>query len=294
VKFWICIPVHNRVNLTVKCLESLSKQRYRDFSTVICDDGSTDGTADIIAERFPDTILIKGEGNLWWTGATNRCVRYVLAHAVHPSDCIITLNNDLELPEDYLSSLSDAARRYPRSIIASVAYDIKTRRVVSVGYRQSWLTTKSKPVDPSKDYLPNDSAVVRVTHAAGRGTLIPLPIFQEIGLFDEKHLPHYGADYDFTHRARRAGHDVLVCLNARLFSHVDQTGLTKIRESFSLKNMYKYLTDRKSPANLKSRMWFALNNCPRPLIVSYLFLDILFVVGSYFKFHLLGDRTDRS
>ena len=287
MKFWICIPVHNRVKLTVKCLESLSKQRYRDFRIVICDDGSTDGMADIVAERFPDTIILKGEGNLWWTGAINRCVLYVLAHAAHPTDCIVTLNNDLEVPEDYLASLSDAAGRYPQSIIASVAYDIKTRRVVSVGYRQSWWTSKSKSIDPTKDYLPSDNTVACVTHAAGRGTLIPIKIFQEIGIFDEKHLPHYGADYDFTHRARRAGYDVLVCLNARLFSHVDQTGLTAIRKGFSLKNMYRYLTDRKSPANLRSRVWLALNNCPKPLVVSYLLLDVLFIVGSYFKFHLL-------
>jgi GT2 family glycosyltransferase len=184
------------------------------------------------------------------------------------------------------------SRRYPMRQAGT--QDIKTKRVVSAGHRQSWLTTKSKPIDPSKDYLPSDNTVATVTHAAGRGTLIPIRVFREIGFYDEKHLPHYGADYDFTHRARRAGHDILVCLNSRLYSHVDQTGLTAIRKNFSFKNLYSYLTDRKSPANLKSRMWFALNNCPKPLIVSYLLLDILFVMGSYFKFHLLGDKNDRS
>lgn len=286
MKLWICIPVHNRIHFTLKCLESLSRQDYPNHAVVVCDDGSTDGTAQAIADHYPEVVVLHGDGNLWWTGATNRCIEYAIQRATGSDDCVVTLNNDLEVAENYLSALAGAAAKYPGALITSVGYDIKTRNMVSPGYRHSWLTTKATPIDPATDHLPGDNAVASVTHAPGRGTLIPLAAFREIGLFDEKHLPHYGADYDFSFRAARAGHPVLVNFLAPVFSHVAETGMTQIRERFSFRGFYQYLTSIKSPANLKARGWVAINNCPKILLPAYLMLDILLVVGSYFKYHL--------
>ena len=286
MRLWICIPVHNRLQFTLKCLESLARQDYRSVSIVVCDDGSTDGTAQALAAEYPEVIVLHGDGNLWWTGATNRCIEYVMEHATDASDCVVTLNNDLEVSPNYLSSLARAAVNYPNALIASVEYDIKTRVLVSPGCRQSWLTSKARPIDPSADHLPEDPTVAAVTHAAGRGTLIPLNVLKRIGLFDERHLPHYGADYDLTFRARRAGYQVLVCFDAPVFSHVEATGMTTIREEFSLLGLYRYLTSIKSPANLGVRWWLAVKNCPKILLPSFLVLDVMFIVGSYFKYHL--------
>jgi GT2 family glycosyltransferase len=212
----------------------------------------------------------------------------VLAHTTDDTDCIVTLNDDVEVPGNYLSTLTDAASRYPGSIIASVEYDINTRHISSVGSRLSWLTARGKPVDPLKDCDPNDKTIVSITEASGRGTLIPLGIFQKIGLYDQRHLPHYGSDYDFSYRASRAGYRVIVCLTAHVFSHTEKTGITTIRQNFSFRDFCQYLTNIKSPANLKARWWLAVNNCPRLLLPTFLILDVFFVTGSYFKFHLLN------
>lgn len=287
MKLWVCIPVHNRIQFTIKCLESLRRQDYPDFVIIICDDGSTDGTAEQIRKRFPGVLILRGDGNLWWTGATNRCVEYAMQHSTDPSDCIVTLNNDLEVPENYLSTLATTAMKYPESLITSAGHDIKTKRLVSPGYRQSWLTTKARPIDPLTDHLPGDNNVAWVTHAAGRGTLIPLEVFRKVGLFDWRRLPHYGADYDFSFRARRAGYKALVSFLAPVFSHVEETGITRVREKFSLKGLYRYLTNIKSPASLRVRWWLAVKNCPRILLPSFLLLDLMFIMGSYFKYHSL-------
>jgi GT2 family glycosyltransferase len=286
MKLWICIPVHNRVDFTVKCLASLYEQDYTNFTVVICDDGSTDGTALAIREKFPKAIVLEGDGNLWWTAAINRCVKYAMQHAEDIFDCIITLNDDLEVPKNYLSSLVDATIKYPGSLITSPEYDIETKRLVYPGSRHSWLTARTRHIDPLKDHLPEDDYAAYVTDATGRGTLIPLSIFKEIGLFDELRLPHYGADHDFGYRAQRAGFCVMVCYHAHVYSHVQETGLTKIREKFSLNYLHQYLTSIKSPANLKVRYRLARINCPKILLPSFLILDLFFVVGSYFKFHL--------
>ena len=68
---YIVIPCFNRKKLTRGCLQALENQTYKDFKVIVVDDGSTDGTANMITREFPETILLFGDGNLFWTGATN-------------------------------------------------------------------------------------------------------------------------------------------------------------------------------------------------------------------------------
>lgn len=288
MKVWICIPVFNRVEFTLKCLESLKKQTYHNYMIVICDHGSTDGTSERIHSAYPEVIVLQESQDLWWTGAINRCVEYVLNAGDSDLDAVVTLNNDLEVDSDYISTLVGAVKRYPKAIITSAGYDIRTRLLVSSGLRQNWLTSKVGITDPDKDRMPGEDDLVEVTHAPGRGTLIPLSAFKELGLYDEVHLPHYAADYDFTFRAsRQGGYRIIISYRAKVFSHVEATGMTTIRQEFNWSALKRYLTDMKSPANLSARWWLAVNNCPRFLLPSYLVLDFFFVVGSFFKYHLI-------
>lgn len=49
--FSVCLPTYNGATYLNSCLESLRTQTYRDFELIICDDGSTDGTLEIL-KRF--------------------------------------------------------------------------------------------------------------------------------------------------------------------------------------------------------------------------------------------------
>ena len=285
MKLWVCIPVFNRRKLTVRCLETLMQQNYADFQVVVFDDGSTDGTAQYLESHFPSVAVLLGDGNQWWTGATNGCIEYVLERCSE-EDAIVTLNNDLEVEPDYLDNLAAAARRYPDALIGSAGHDIDNGERVDAGYRQDWLKGTSRQLDPPKDSLPDDPDIAAVTHLPGRGTLIPVRILRHIGLFDFKRLPHYGADNDLSFRAARFGYRVLIAYKARVLSHVAETGLTKIRENLSLRSFYEYLTSRRSPGNLKVRFWIAIKNCPTYLIPSYLLVDGVRVLGSYVRYHL--------
>ena len=288
MKIWICIPVFNRVDFTITCLDSLYRQTYGEWGLIVCDHGSTDGTSQILKERYPNILLLQASSELWWTGAINRCIQYTLKAGDTEHDAVLTLNNDLVVEADYLSVLVDVAERYPNAVVASAGYDIKTGNLVAPGSRQNWFTSKASLIDPLHDCLPEDHDLAELTHAPGRGTLIPLRAYASLGLYDEEHLPHYGADDDFTHRARRAGYRILISYKAKVFIHTDVTGMTVVRRNFGLKGLFRYLTDIKSPAKLSARWWFAIRNCPPVLLPSYLILDFIFVMGSYFKYHILA------
>ena len=287
MRLWVCIPVFNRLALTVRCLESLAVQDCPDYRIVLCDDGSTDGTSAFVRERYPEVVVLEGDGNLWWTGATNRCIEYVLGQC-KPDDAIVTLNNDLEVESDYLSELSRVAQCYPGALIGSAAYDIHTGDLVDPGFRHSWWRASARRLDPVVDHLRDDPSLAAVTHLPGRGTLIPISVLHVIGLFDFKRLPQYGADYDLSFRAARRGYPIFIAYRAKVLSHVDETGLTEIRRRMSIGSFLRYLTNRRSPANLGVRFWLGFKNCPRGLLPWYLLADLTRTIGGYFLHHLRG------
>lgn len=57
-KFSVIIPTYNRADLLERCLDSLSKQTYKNFEVLVCDDGSTDNSAEI-ANRFINKLNLK-------------------------------------------------------------------------------------------------------------------------------------------------------------------------------------------------------------------------------------------
>lgn len=52
----IVIPAYNVQEYILRCLESIKAQTFRNFEIIIIDDGSTDGTVNII-EKFMEKIL---------------------------------------------------------------------------------------------------------------------------------------------------------------------------------------------------------------------------------------------
>ena len=72
--------MHNRKEYTHQCLLSIYKQTNKNFIVIVIDDGSTDGTGEMITNEFPEVILLKGDGNLWWTKAINLGIKHALKY----------------------------------------------------------------------------------------------------------------------------------------------------------------------------------------------------------------------
>src|SRR5262245_56876861 len=96
----VVVPVHGRLPLTVRFLESFRRVSYPRRQVVVVDDGSPDDTSGRLARDFPEVKVLRGNGKLWWAGATNRGVRYALRHGF---DYVLTANNDAVCHPDFLT-----------------------------------------------------------------------------------------------------------------------------------------------------------------------------------------------
>jgi GT2 family glycosyltransferase len=284
---YVVIAVKNRLSFTRRCLAALAAQNCADVTTIVVDDGSTDGTLEALPRDFPSVILLKGDGDLWWTAATNRAVAWALERAID-DDYVLTLNNDTSFDADYLDNLLTAAEENRPALIGSLAVDPDRGVVVEGGVRVNWLTAKKLVL--ARGVSLADLALWRPPPVAvdvlpGRGTLIPVSAFRSVGLYDATSLPHYGADYEFSRRAASSGYRLLVSYRAVLRVNPDKTGLHASHGPWAF--LASFAT-RRSANELGHRWRYARLVCPRSTVVPYAVMDTLRVVVGGFRRQVLA------
>ena len=268
---YIIIPVHNRKEFTRNCLFSLRAQNYKEYKAIVIDDGSIDGTSDMLKNEFPEVHIIYGNGKLWWTASTNLGVKYALEKL---ADYIMTLNNDTIATEDFLAKMVYWSEKYPNALLGALATDSKTKLPIYGGEIINWKLANYKNL---LEVIPEEKqyGLHEVTHFPGRGLLIPSEAFKKIGLYDEKHFPQYAADYDFTHRAIRSGFKVYCNYDAKLSIYPEESGNLKNRKRKNLKNYFNHLFGIKGGANLMVFIKYAIRNCPKIYLLLYIPLGLL-------------------
>ena len=69
---YVITAVHNRYAITEAFVQRLLEQSEKDWNLILVDDGSTDGTADMVKSLVPEAVILNGDGDLWWGGALHK------------------------------------------------------------------------------------------------------------------------------------------------------------------------------------------------------------------------------
>lgn len=248
---WVVLPVFNRKENLEGFIRSVKEQTFPNIAIVICDDASSDGSAEYLSENHPDVVLLEGTGDLWWTGGINRCIDYVLNHC-DGEDYVLTINDDVTLNPGYLQQKVEQAFDNPDCIIGSVCvYKDDTNKIETSGLALTSNGFTVRPLVPHGEKLSKLSrqGLVEATHLPGKGVLIPVSIYQRIGVYDQEHFPHYHADSEFTLRAHKAGIKVYVDFSSRVFSSVNRSNAGVASTGLSWKKILHSFT---SPYGLNS------------------------------------------
>lgn len=293
----LVVPVHNNKEDTAEFLESLKGVTYPNYKIIIIDDGSTDGTEDLIKEKYPYVILLKGDGSLWWSGATNKGIKKAIQIG---ADYVLLTNNDTTVDSEFISALVDTAEKNPRAIVTSKVYDYDNpKRVAFAGGETTWIIGELKTIRGKDDESYNIQRDVK--YSVCLGTLVNTTFFKDIGLMDYKNFPLYSADADFTYRAYKKGYRIIYEPKSIMWHKASST--VKEDASFnttSFLSTFIFLTTNiRSWQNFHVRVKFYLRHCPiysMPyLLMKYFFKVILQSIlhSSFFRRVMGRSRTIR-
>jgi GT2 family glycosyltransferase/glycosyltransferase involved in cell wall biosynthesis len=193
------------------CLDSLEALDYpRDsVEVVVVDNGSTDSSRQLLADRYPWVRVIPLEENLGFAGGNNTAAQRV------SSDCLAFLNNDMEVEPSWL-----------RELIA--AYDPDAGYRCVGGVILNWHGDHLDFADGVVNYhgfgyqigfgLPLSMVDLRhereLLFACGGAMLVQRRTFLDLGGFDAEFFAYF-EDVDFGWRLWLAGHRVRLADRAR-------------------------------------------------------------------------------
>lgn len=203
------VPVRNRRELTLRCLAQLVGQTYPNLRVLVVDSNSSDGTTAAIRAAHPRVQVLAAGDDEYWAGATNRGLRQALAQG---SDWLLTINDDAVIAPDHIERLLTIANAHGCRILGSQINLLEDpEQIWSLGTFTSWGSSAllrlgqhgqrndQRPVDVAT------SPVLRVDALPGNGVLWHHSVLRQIGLFNDRMLPHYHADSELVMRAVASG-----------------------------------------------------------------------------------------
>ncbi len=288
----VIIATYNRITYLESILGMLHSQSLpKDIllTTIIVVDGSTDGTIEMLTNYYPESLVINGTGNWWWT----RCMNEGIKKAIEiNTDYVLVLNDDTEISCNYIATLWTDYKTLPDdSILGSASISIEPKDLIDFAGTKDLKAWRMKTIA----YLPTLTplffgfkGIYPTWTMNGRGSLIPVSVFNKIGIYDDK-LVQYGSDEEFAFRARKAGLPVYISWNARVYNNLLMTSKGAAFRKDSFWKFLKSFTNPYSVNSIKKTLYIFKKHGNRILTPVYMIYVFFGTLKAYlFKYKGIG------
>lgn len=198
----IIIVNWNGKHLLSECLTSIRRQHFKSFTTILVDNGSTDGSVKFVQEQYPEVKMVALSKNMGFATANNIAIRQ------SNTQYVALLNNDAVADPMWASHLVGAIESYPEAGFAAskILFYHHPQMIDRAGDGYSIagagiLRGRNKPAAAynQKEWI---------FGACAAAALYKKRMLDDIGLFDEDFFLLY-EDVDLSFRAQLKGYKCL-------------------------------------------------------------------------------------
>lgn len=204
---------------TLACLATLAAVTYDSLRVLIVDNGSGDGSEEIIRATYPQFTFLQSGTNRGYAGGNNFGIEYCLQH--HDSEFVLLLNNDTVVDPSFMDRLVDAADHMPHGGIFGPKIYCHEPRDQLWFAGGDWNATSAEFVhrgEGERDVGQHDQ-IAEVEFITGCALLIRTSLLHKLRGFDERYFLIY-EDCDLCFRARELGASCIYVPTARIWHRI--------------------------------------------------------------------------
>lgn len=227
------IVTWNKRTDVLKLLAQLAVIAYpqEQFSVLVVDNNSTDGTSEAIRSAFPSVQILRHSNNLGGTGGFNSGMRWALKNNPD-AEYLWLLDNDVLVEDNTLVALVDIMNRNPQAALcgSKIMNLAKRNELIEAGAfidyqygdvssNRPWNNTEAETA-----LFKNETAVFKVDYVAACSVLARVAHVKKVGLWRESCFIYWD-DMEWGVRFNRAGYEVLASNRSVVFhpSWVERT-----------------------------------------------------------------------
>ncbi len=227
----------NTLELTRTCLRSVLASKLGSFGmeVIVCDNGSTDGSVEMVGKEFPGVILIKNGKNLGFAAGNNPGIRKALGRY------ILLLNSDTEVPEstfremiEYMDATPDAGASTCKLLLSDGSMDPACHRGFPTPWAAFTYIAKLEKLFPRTRLFgeyhqgyKNLSTIHEVDCIVGAFFMVRREVIRDVGVLDEDYFM-YGEDIDWAFRMRKKGWKIMFNPTVTILHKKKQSGRSNI------------------------------------------------------------------
>ena len=214
----VIIVSWNALPVIQQCLPSVAKTRWQDLELVVADNASTDHTADWVKSKFPQVRVIRHPENWLFSRGNNEAIRQTRG------DYVVLLNNDVEVPPNWLEPLVALAESDEQ--IAAIQPKImqfnNRGQFEYAGAAGGFLDRLGYPFARGRIFahLEPDhgqyDASIDLDWASGAALLLRRSALERSGLLDEQFDMHM-EEIDLCWRLRRMGYRITIAPQSQVY-----------------------------------------------------------------------------
>lgn len=207
----VIILSYNTRDVTLKCLDFLTKSKEVELETIVIDNASTDGSAEAIAKQFPLIKLIKNTKNIGFAAGCNQGMEMARGYYVLllNSDCFVQPDTIAKCVSQKMDVVGCKLLNADGSIQYSWGFFVSLRRAfMLMSFLDNFPLVRQFVDSIHVRDLSRYSKTQEVDWVTGAFVLLKKDVYIKVGGIDEQYFM-YGEEMEWMYRMKKAGFKVL-------------------------------------------------------------------------------------